>query len=180
MTTPKPKCRWFQYSLRTLLVVMLWASIGMSWVGVKIWQAKREREAVETIQKFGGGVNWHKLSGPKWLQLLVGVDIFNNVRIVNIAGTKVNDAGLESLKCLPQLQWLDLGYTQITDADLEHLQGSSQLQVLLLSETKVTDAGLKYLDGLSQLRQLSLNGTAVTAEGVRKLQQALPNCRLIR
>ena len=151
----------------------------MSWVGVKIRQAKREREAVVAIQKFGGAVNWHKLPGPQWLQLLVGVDIFNNVRIVNVAGTKVNDAGLESLKCLPHLQILDLGSTQITDAGLEHLQGSSQLQVLLLSETKVTDAGLKYLDGLSQLRQVSVNGTAVTGKGVMKLQRALPNCLVI-
>ena len=37
MTTPKPKRRWFQYSLRTLLVLMLLVGVGMSWVGGVKW-----------------------------------------------------------------------------------------------------------------------------------------------
>ena len=42
--------RWFQFSLRTLLVFVLLASIGMSWLGGKMERARRQKEAVEAIQ----------------------------------------------------------------------------------------------------------------------------------
>ena len=45
MTVPKLKRRWPQYSLRTLLVLMLLVGIGMSWLGVKVKQLRRQREA---------------------------------------------------------------------------------------------------------------------------------------
>jgi hypothetical protein len=44
--TTRPKRRWFQYSLRTLLVFMVLASIPMSWLAVKMQQARRQREAL--------------------------------------------------------------------------------------------------------------------------------------
>ena len=50
--------------------------------------------------------------------------------------------------------------------------------MLFLHGTKVSDAGLEHLKGLTQLQQLDLNGTKVTDAGVKKLQQALPNCRI--
>jgi len=40
MTTPKPTRRWFQYSLRTLLVLVTVCAIPCSWLGVKVQQAK--------------------------------------------------------------------------------------------------------------------------------------------
>ncbi len=116
--------------------------------------------------------------------------------------TKVTDAGIEHLKGLTQLQELDLGDTKVTDAGLEHLKGLTQLQTLDLDATKVTDAGLEYLEGLTQLQTLGLRrtrvsdaglerlkglakletlyvfDTAVTYKGVRKMQQALPKCKV--
>ena len=52
----KPRRRWFQYSLRTLLLLMLLVSIGMSWVAVRMQRARRQREAVKGIERLGGGV----------------------------------------------------------------------------------------------------------------------------
>jgi hypothetical protein len=39
--------RWFQYSLRSLLLPMLLASIGMSWVAVRLQRARWQKEAVQ-------------------------------------------------------------------------------------------------------------------------------------
>lgn len=59
-----------------------------------------------------------------------------------------------------------------------YLNGVALLETLNLNATKVTDAGLDHLRGLASLRYLSLKGTQVTHEGVRKLQLALPNCKI--
>ena len=95
-----------------------------------------------------------------------------------LESTKVSDAGLEHLKELTRLQTLDLVDTKVSDAGLQHLKGLPRLQVLDLRNTKVSDAGLEYLKGLPRLQWLGLSTTGVTDAGVKKLQQALPNCRI--
>ncbi len=47
----KPKRRWFQLSLRTLLVVVALCAVASSWVVVKIQQAKRLRERLREEEK---------------------------------------------------------------------------------------------------------------------------------
>jgi hypothetical protein len=74
---------------------------------------------------------------------------------------------------------LELRNTEVTDAGLEYLKGFNQLEQLNLENTEVTDAGLKYLNGLIQLESLDVEGTPVTDFGVMRLQQVLPNCRVI-
>ena len=104
---PQPRRRWFQYSLRTLLLFMLLVSIGMSWVAVRIQRARRQREAVEAIQKLGGLVRYDYQvqqsgnplpgagpPGPAWLRNLLGEDIFARVVGVSFASSSVTDAGL--------------------------------------------------------------------------------------
>jgi Leucine-rich repeat (LRR) protein len=100
------------------------------------------------------------------------------LRRLDLVAMKITDAGLEHLKGLTQLQELNLSSTQITDAGLADLKTLTQLQKLDLSCTQATDAGLVYLEGLTQLQELNLWGTKVTAEGVKKLQKALPNCKI--
>ena len=45
----RPRRHWFQYRLRTLLIAMRLASIGMSWFAARMQRAKRQREAVKAI-----------------------------------------------------------------------------------------------------------------------------------
>ena len=59
MNDQRPKSgprRFLQFSLRTLLVVVLLVSIGMSWLAVKLERARRQKEAVRTIEKAAGWV----------------------------------------------------------------------------------------------------------------------------
>ena len=197
--TPKSRRRKFQYSLRSLCLVMLLACIVMSWVGGKMQQARRQKQAVDAIENLGGKVTWRSLV---ILSRVDEDDFFAHVDYVNFAGSPVTDAGLENIKILDQLHSLNLGGTQITDVGLENLKGLNHLKKLLLFETQVTDAGLEPLKGLYQLEWISLNGTKVTDagleklkglnqlelldlsrtkvtdEGVTKLKQALPNCQI--
>ena len=69
--------------------------------------------------------------------------------------------------------------TQVTGAGLVHLKGLTNLEKLAFSGTRITDEGLEHLKGLTNLKELGLGHTRVTDEGVQKLQQALPNCKII-
>ena len=73
-----------------------------------------------------------------------------------------------------------LASTKVTDAGLVHLKGMMNLQMLHLYNTKVTDAGLVHLKGLTKLQFLTLDRTKVTDAGVKKLQAALPKCKIVR
>ena len=77
--------RRFQYSLRTLLLLVLVWSISCSWLAVRMQQAQRQREVVEAIKRTGGQV-WYDTEGEPgvpWLrrlfERLFGEDFFKTV-----------------------------------------------------------------------------------------------------
>jgi Leucine-rich repeat (LRR) protein len=111
---------------------------------------------------------------------LVHLQGLSQLQILWLSNTDITDSGLPHLHGLRQLQNLDLSGTKVTDAGLVQLQRLSNLKWLGLGNTKVSDAGLVHLQGLGQLRLLGLGNTKATDQGVKKLQQALPNCRIVR
>ena len=143
---------------------------------------------------------------PGWVRAIVGNDAFTRVKLVShhgakaaviksewpllkelvglerlyLGGSKITDKEMEDLKGLSSLRELYLDYTEITDAGLAHLRELPHLEKLGLRDWKFTDASLKHLDGLSSLKWLDLYGNETTDEGVKKLQQALPKCKIER
>ena len=178
---PKRRRRWFQFSLRTLMIFTLICAIAAGWLGTRIERKHQEQAAVDAIRKLGGSVVYDyeslnstkppKPPGPDWLRKLIGENFFSEVEGVLILGTsKVTDADLERLEGFPQLKTLMLGGNQsYTDAGLINLRRLPQLQALKLG-TEVTDAGLIHLSGLSQLNWLDLEGTHVTDAGLVNLK----------
>jgi Leucine Rich repeat len=197
-TTPKPKRRWLQFSLRTLMVLMLVLGCGFGWLGMKVKQAREQREAVKAIRAVGGDVVYDyqefaddfvvlhapKPSSPEWLRERLGEDFFHNVVRVNLHGPKVGADCLAQLRSplgdLRHLRRLKLFATNVTDAELVHLRALTQVTYLLLNESGITDAGLSQLARMLQLQELDLSLTSVTDEGVKKFLQGMPNCRVER
>lgn len=136
MNTTIESKRWrFQYTLRSLLILMFVVCLGMSWVAVRMRKADRQRKAVESIRKFGGLVYYeHAFDDlkhvrhrpqppiPRFVQDLLGDDFFADVLYIDLGPTKVSDADLECLETLDRLEWLVLSDTEITDAGLVHLK----------------------------------------------------------
>jgi hypothetical protein len=83
--------------------------IGMSWVGVKMQKARRQKEAVEAIKALGGSVEYDyqvdaplflttevEPPTPQWLRRLFGDDLFMNVVLVYLGGNQVRDTDLKN------------------------------------------------------------------------------------
>ncbi|HEV2970766.1 MAG TPA: hypothetical protein VGY55_12415 [Pirellulales bacterium] len=174
---PKRRRRWLQYSLRSLMIFTMICAVGSAWLGRKIDQKRREREAVAAIVKSGGSVfydyedrgwlsppaNNAKPPGPDWLRNLLGENFFSDVYWVVLS---TSDGKLENLKQLTQLKKLQL---TVSDGGLENLKGLTQLQFLHFSGA-VTDADLENLKEMHHLKELSLNATKVTDAGLTKLK----------
>jgi hypothetical protein len=182
-----------------LVLLVLTCAIPCCWVAVERQREKREGVAARAIRKRGGDVQCEQT----WLGKLLRDESLVTVTKV-FHQTDATDAELAHLEATPQLQWLWLNCSPITDAGVAHLEGLSELRVLRLDCSKVTDAGLVHLEGLSKLRTLGIGGSAVTDAGlahlkglsqlqwlwvgesrvtdagVKKLQQALPNCKIER
>jgi len=102
-----------------------------------------------------------------------------NVEFLTLTHSPLADEGLVSVKNLLRLSTLRVGFTNVTDRGLSNLSTLAALEDLELCNTDVTDAGLEHLRALKNLRVLSLEHTKVTGAGVARLQQALPNCRIL-
>ena len=151
---PKRRRRWYQFSLRTLMLFMVVCAILSAWVGWKLEATRREQVAVARIDwasdmEAWHNVGYHQMYGKPWWI----TRHFRRVRCIILVGTA-------------------------TDNGLEHLKQLTKLEVLSLKDTQITDAGLIHLEELSNLERLDFEGTQVTDEGVEKLQKALPNCTI--
>lgn len=127
---------------------------------------------LEELHLRGAGISDRSLS---WLaRLLVRKDF--KVPIVS----RVTDEALIYLGRISTLKKLDLGMTEVTDLGLSRLVSLTQLEELGLAGTLISDKGLVHLEQLPRLRVLDLGGTGVTDDGVKRLQEALPKCKIVR
>ena len=168
----------YQFSLRLLLVFALVVALVCSWLTVRMERGRRQRQAVAALQKRGAYVSYRpKRPGPDWLEHLVGLDFLSNV--VGVGHNRFNplsDADMVHVKDLAALESLDLGLYQ-----RETRNWRSTWSVLDMRKGRgITDAGLAQLRGLTNLHHLNLTCSRVTDEGVKNLQEALPDCEIVR
>ena len=52
--TSRSKLRWYQCSLRTMLVLVLLASIGLCWPTLRMQRAREQKKHVQAIRKIEG------------------------------------------------------------------------------------------------------------------------------
>jgi internalin A len=198
----RPKRRWYQFRLFTMLVVVTVICVLM---GLWVNEAHRQRDAVAAIKASGGEVEyeWDNRISPRcWfidrLRPILGVDYVEDVSSVQILpdmptltrkggprgptlitdGPTIDDVGMQYVGKLDGLVHLDLAWTDIGDAGVAHLKGLVGLRSLDLSKTNVSDAGLAHLKGLKWLRSIDLSKTRVTDAGMDDLQRALRYCMI--
>ncbi|MCC6123815.1 MAG: hypothetical protein IT426_02550 [Pirellulales bacterium] len=179
----KTPLRWYQYRLRTLLIVM---TVLAAWMAFVSHRARQQKLAVDRIKALGGTLwyDYQKLKGkpwnhsddkipppgPAWLRNFIGEDYFQTVVTVDLSKAAVTDDDLAVLENLTELEGLYLTDPNITGKGFAHLKTLKKLKGLGLWNTSIDDAGLANLEGLANLRQLCLDGTKITDAGTVHLQ----------
>ncbi|MCM2372772.1 protein kinase domain-containing protein [Aporhodopirellula aestuarii] len=86
--------------------------------------------------------------------------------------------GLESIKRIPTLRVLHLDASAADDSSLKHLAGATQLRDLILRKTSVSDDSIETLRALSGLEKLHLENTNFTLEGIQRLRAIMPQVKI--
>ena len=146
-----PKRRWFQFSLRTLILLLVVCSMVLAvyaWIEARTYQAQKNRQRMAAVQ----------IAASK----------------IHVLGGRIGS----SYELRRPATWLEELFDDPGGPDnpIEDVRVS----YVSLANTSVTDAGLEHLKGLTKLKELDLESTNVTDAGVKKLQQALPNCKIHR
>ena len=101
---------------------------------------------------------------------LKGLESLTDLRILNLMGTPIGDAGHASLPRFSKLELLSAG-RELTDAGLIHLRELPGLISLDLSSTRITDAGLATLGEFPRLERVDVGFTAVGDPGIAALDK---------
>lgn len=162
-----------QFSLRTLLTLMLVCAIVLAMFTVRLHDAKEQQIAVASIIDGGGMVfySFHldesgmanmdgtgNLIEPDWFTRKLFGDDF----VADVVGAYVNIDGRD-------------------DAVWGHLSKLKSLRKLSIAGNSVTDADLDRLELLGHLEALELGGSSNVTDGrIARLNKTLPGCLVSR
>lgn len=178
----KPKRRrWWQFTLRTLLIAMLLASLPLAWVGNELANKRNEEALSHDIHQAGGRAVFtlqQRLTFPpeSWYS---NDDPFHSVTAWN-QSYRISEVHLTArtatefrillrrVNRLSYLQSLDVSDSWLKDADLGGIS-DEPLSDLDLMGTGVTDECIPALVRLPKLKRLALDFTTISDAGLAKL-----------
>jgi hypothetical protein len=170
---PKPKLRSFQFSLRSLFLIM---TAIVVFLGIHLHPARRQSRAIGALEKVGAELTMERADDlgffrSVWLRVFVNEEDCVNVTECRLAApVAITDADLRHLNGLTELEDLRLYHVEVTDAGLEHLKGLTKLKHLQLAGLKATDSTAEYLKGLSNLQELELDRLQMTDAAMEQLK----------
>jgi len=102
-----------------------------------------------------------------------------DLQVLNLSLAKqISDKGIAFLAPLQNLRELDLSFTSLSDAGASHLGSLTNLSYLDISLTSVSDASVPSLSKLRNLKVLRVRDSGISRMGRKQLEQALPGCRI--
>ena len=182
--TSRPR-RWLRFSLRALLVLV---TVFGVWLGIKVNQARRQKEAVAALKALGmhfyyahqrddayphGIAPGRELDVPEWLDNLAGPDFFRTV--ISVQGSSpVSDEDLFHLAGLPYIERLYVtGFGKdVSDWELDQLRRPDRLIAPGARGNNVSDAGLAHLRRPDWLVTFGASETLVGDGFVKRLRNA--------
>ncbi len=165
----KPKRRWFQFSLKSLLLVTTASAAGMGWIVHERQECQHGQKAIATVKEHNGSLVYEKswFDRPKWLRPILGDDSFRSVTEVRPLYQAYD---LDLAVSFPRLKRLRLGDFSRGEDDIARIRWFSVLEELSLAGLHLKDDQLQYLRATSRLKGLDLREAPIIGEGLRHLQ----------
>ena len=176
----KAKVRWKTISLRGLLLLILAIALWLGWI---VNQARQQRQAVASLQEFGGFVHydWEFVDGPvnvprgnriwkpswgtltpgrkpwaaDWMRRGLGDEYFQSIVHVSLY--------VDIKKGLADSTWVNKG---TADDALRKLTTQTRVRTLQIGGNQVTDENLAYVGQITSLEELNISwGFHLTDKG---------------
>ncbi len=180
----KPKRRWFQFSLKTLLIAIFLVSVPLAAFVWRRERARQQTEVVEALRKLHvqAGYPRDDSDASKWRwdfgERVLSRDFFENVVAVNAsqyrrvgfirtgAPIPLSDAHRfwESVYRLPALQYLIIFDDQVTPQNLDLLAQNRRLEALHIQTALVNDEHLREIGKLRGLKGLVFGADYLESE----------------
>lgn len=176
--SPKPRRRWYQFGLSTLLIGLTLFSLPLGYIAWEREQCRRGAEALDILRQNPEiQVGWHwvmehsRFNRPEWLTFILGDATFRKVDGAYLTGSSVSDSDLRLLALMPNLNVVQIKAPNVTDAGVSHLRSLRSVEVLSIeSNLKVSATTWEVPREWHQLYSLSLLGTQFGDEDVQRIQ----------
>ena len=181
----------FQISLRVLLAFVTMLGIALALLGNRLVDARRQGQAVATIIRVGGTVNYDYYTGfdgwfrannglmfPHWVLEVCGKDVFGRVSYVSLDARQIGDEALGEID-LHESPDVRIHGIRLSVSSHEMIGTLTQLRTLWLSYTGTTDRDLKrVITGLKNIEDVYLVGIPITDGGLEHLRN-LPKLKYV-
>lgn len=187
-----------RFSLRTGFIIL---TLFCLLLGNRVAELRREAIAIESLRAAKASITWGTPWNPQWggdyyfapkrsrvARILLGSqpeDRVCHVRFPNqwkVAEKKCDDTSLQTwlphLEALGGIREIEVEGTRITSDGVSQLTRFKTLEVLKLCNVAVDDSAVDALTKLRRLKFLDILHTRISIEGARRIQTALPNCRI--
>ena len=183
----QPRRRRLRFSVRALMLLVLMVAVIL---GRQVNQARRQRDAVAAIRRYGGWVQYdyefindtfifrRTPLAPKWLRRRLGDEYFQDVYGVDLAYQRAGGTGrwqenphssddvMAHLEAFPRLRVLRVHKGQATDAAMKHVGNLTSLEELTMEDAEVGDTGVACLKGLRNLKNIDISNSRMTDAGL--------------
>jgi hypothetical protein len=169
----------FQYTLRTLMLIVTACAITCSGVAIWVNRATRQREAVDEIIALGGAVYYHSQRDDERPDLPPemrsrperGNDLWSGVRAVVFRKSEANDRALSLLADLPGMRNVMItGPNAMTDDGFAHIGKLTTLTGFYVRDVRITDEGFAHLGKVTNLKSLQMYNVRVSDAGLAHLE----------
>jgi hypothetical protein len=181
-----PRRRWFQWRLRTLLILMTcWAVLLALW-RVYLEPIRRSQIAIERLAKLQVPLTTEP-AGPPWLRRLLGEDHLQHIVAADFSARSLQttfrgdpskrfaELDMALLERLPYLRKLDASYLRLHTTTLHSLARLKQIEFLSLNGVELVDSDapqdelMRLATSLPELRRLSLCGLPISDASIDRL-----------
>jgi hypothetical protein len=152
------------------------------WLAKQVEPYLRQQEVIVEVERRGGTATVETVD---WMQRSFGdfASLADRLRGIRLRNDPEGDAFVRSLaeagKDLRYVVDLDLAGSRITDAGLVLVQNVRNVQRLNLARTQVTSNGLRVLQALGDLQWLNIAGTSVGWWARQTLKRTLPHVEIV-